>query len=66
MPYPGGILVSWEDNETESFRTLGPSGPDYHVVLHDGDCANAEMALLHDKTGKWSSIIQGTTADSLV
>lgn len=51
-PYPGGILVSWEDNETESFRTLGPSGPDYHVVLHDGDCASAEMALLHDRTGK--------------
>ncbi|OKP06059.1 hypothetical protein PENSUB_6510 [Penicillium subrubescens] len=49
-PYPGGILVSWEDNETESFRTLGSSGPDYHVVLHGGDCANAEMALLHDKT----------------
>ena len=65
-PYPGGILVSWEDNETESFRTLGPSGPDYHVVLHDDNCANAETALLHDKAGKWSSIIQGTTAQPLV
>ncbi|CEJ62517.1 hypothetical protein PMG11_11014 [Penicillium brasilianum] len=47
--YPGGILVSWEDNETESFRTLGSSGPDYHVVLHDDKCANAEAGLLHDK-----------------
>lgn len=51
-PYPVGILVSWEDNETEYFRTLDPSGPDYHVVLHDGDCASAEMALLHNRTGK--------------
>ncbi|OKP03201.1 hypothetical protein PENSUB_6905 [Penicillium subrubescens] len=50
-PYPGSILVSWEDNETESFRTLGSSGPDYHVVLHDDNCANAETALLHDKAG---------------
>jgi hypothetical protein len=64
-PYPGGILVSWEDNETESFRTPGPSGPDYNVVLHDDKCANAEMAL-HDKAGKWSLIIQGTTLTPLV
>ncbi|CEJ61860.1 hypothetical protein PMG11_10377 [Penicillium brasilianum] len=48
-PYPGGILVSWEDNEAESFRMLGPNGPDYHVVLHDDNCANTEMALLHDQ-----------------
>jgi hypothetical protein len=27
-PYPGGILVSWEDNETESVRRLGPGGLD--------------------------------------
>ncbi|KAJ5904922.1 uncharacterized protein N7473_001838 [Penicillium subrubescens] len=45
-PYSGGILVSWEDNEAESVRRLGPSGPDYHIVLHDDKCANAEMALL--------------------
>jgi hypothetical protein len=53
-PYPGGILVSWEDNETESVRRLGPSGPDYHVVLHEDNCANSGTALLHDETGKWS------------
>jgi hypothetical protein len=64
--YPGGILVSWQDNETESFRTLGPSGPDYHFALHDDNCANSETTLLHDKAGKWPLIIQGTTADSLV
>jgi hypothetical protein len=51
-PYPGGILVSWEDSETESFRALGPSGLDYHFVLLDDNCANAEMALLHEQSGK--------------
>ncbi|KAJ5455483.1 uncharacterized protein N7458_003747 [Penicillium daleae] len=56
-PYPGGILVSWEDNETESFRTLGPSGPDYHVVLHDDNCVNAETALLHDKAALPSEVV---------
>jgi hypothetical protein len=65
-PYPGAILVSWEDNETESFRTLGSSGPDYHVVLHDDKCANAETALLHEKAGKWPLIIHGTTLTPLV
>jgi hypothetical protein len=40
---------------------LGPNGPDYHVVLHDDNCAKTETALLHDKAGKWSLIIQGTT-----
>jgi hypothetical protein len=64
--YPGGILVSWEDNDTEAFRTLGPNSPGYHVVLHDDNCVNAETALLHDKAGKWSSIIQGTTAQPLI
>jgi hypothetical protein len=64
-PYPGGILVCWEDNETQTFRTLAPSDPDYHVVLHDDNCANAETALLHFTAGKWSLIIQGTTADPL-
>ena len=64
--YPGGILVSWEDNETEAFRILGPRGPDYHVVLHAGIYASAETALLHDKAGKWPSINQGTTAQPLV
>jgi hypothetical protein len=53
-PYPGGILVSWEDNETESVRTLGPSSPDYHVVLHEDNCANSGTGLLHDEAGKWS------------
>jgi hypothetical protein len=53
-PYPGGILVSWEDNEAESVRRLGPSGPDYHVVLHEHNCANSGTALLHDEAGKWS------------
>ncbi|CEJ61879.1 hypothetical protein PMG11_10395 [Penicillium brasilianum] len=56
-PYPRGILVSWEDNETESFRTLGPSGPDYHVVLHDGNCSSAEMALLHDRTARPNELV---------
>ncbi|OKP11866.1 hypothetical protein PENSUB_2597 [Penicillium subrubescens] len=56
-PYPRGILVSWEDNETESVRTLGPSGPDYHVVLHDDNCANAETALLHDKAALPSEVV---------
>ncbi|KAF3399844.1 hypothetical protein F1880_008366 [Penicillium rolfsii] len=55
--YLGGILVSWEDNETESFRTLGSSGPDYHVVLHDDKCANAETALLHDKAALPTEVI---------
>lgn len=53
-PYPGGILISWEDSETESVRRLGPSGPDYHVVLHEDNCANSGTALLHDEAGKWS------------
>jgi hypothetical protein len=61
-PYSGGILVSWEDNEAESVRRLGPSGPDYHIVLHDDKCANAEMALLLHHAGKWSFISQGTAA----
>lgn len=54
------MLVSWEDNETEAFRTLGPGGPDNHVVLHEGNCASVEMALLHEKAGKWSSAIHGS------
>jgi hypothetical protein len=62
-PYPRGILVSWEDNETEAFRTLGSGGPDYHVVLHEGNCASAETAFLHEKAGQWQSAIQGDTAN---
>jgi hypothetical protein len=54
--YPGGILVSWEDNGTEAFRILGPSGPGYYV-LHDDNCANAETALLYENAGEWSSAI---------
>lgn len=61
-PYPGDILVSWEDNETKAFRTLWPGGPDYHVVLHEGNCTSVETALLYEKAGKWSSVVQGPTA----
>jgi hypothetical protein len=50
----------------EAFRMLGPSGPDYHVVLSDDNCANAETALLHEKAGRWSLIIHGTTLTPLV
>ncbi|KAB8225113.1 hypothetical protein BDV33DRAFT_198956 [Aspergillus novoparasiticus] len=57
MPYPGGILVSWEDNETEAYRTLGSSGPEYHVVLHDDNCANTETALIHDKAALPSEVV---------
>ncbi|OKO94068.1 hypothetical protein PENSUB_11880 [Penicillium subrubescens] len=53
-PYPGSILVSWEDNKTESVRKLGPGGPDYHIVLHEDNYANSGTALLHDEAGKWS------------
>ncbi|CEJ62597.1 hypothetical protein PMG11_11094 [Penicillium brasilianum] len=56
-PYPGAILVSWEDNETEAFRMLGPSGPDYHVVLCDDNCANAETALLHEKAALRNDVV---------
>jgi hypothetical protein len=58
-PYPRGILVGGEENETEAFPTLGTGGPDYHVVLREGNCASVEAALLHEKAGQWSSAIQG-------
>ncbi|OKP14517.1 hypothetical protein PENSUB_13968 [Penicillium subrubescens] len=56
-PYPGGILVSWEDNKAESFRMLGPNGPDYHVMLHNDNCANTKTALLHDKAALPSDVV---------
>ncbi|OKP09785.1 hypothetical protein PENSUB_4826 [Penicillium subrubescens] len=56
-PYPGGILVSWEDNESESVRRLGPSGPDYHVVLHEDNCANSGTALLHDEAALPNDVV---------
>ncbi|CEJ62611.1 hypothetical protein PMG11_11108 [Penicillium brasilianum] len=56
-PYPRGILVSWEDNETEAFRTLGSGGPNYHVLLHEGNCASAETAFLHEKAALTNEVV---------
>jgi hypothetical protein len=55
----GYLMVTWEDNETESFRNsclptnmyhFMPSAM-YHVVLHEEKCVNARVELLHGNTG---------------
>ncbi|KAJ5742665.1 uncharacterized protein N7511_011236 [Penicillium nucicola] len=47
-PHSGGLLVTWEDNEAESFRKLG-GGPLYRVVLHAEECFIDRSELLYLK-----------------
>ncbi|KAJ6020067.1 hypothetical protein N7522_000142 [Penicillium canescens] len=55
-PQSGGLLVTWEDNEAESFRKLGGGGPEYRVVLHAEECFIARSELLHSDAGKFPSL----------
>ena len=52
MPQNKGLVVTWEDNETESFRKSCRSRVAYHVVLHEERCASARSELLHGDAGK--------------
>lgn len=52
LTHKGGLLVTWEDDETEAIRQLGRGGPEYHVVLHEEKCSTFEPELLHTKAGK--------------
>ena len=54
-PRPGGLLLTWEDNEAESFRKLDGGGPEYKVVLHTEQCISAKAELFHSGTGKSTS-----------
>lgn len=55
-PQSGGLLVTWEDNEAESFRKLGGGGPEYRVVPHAEECFIARSELLHSDAGKFPSL----------
>lgn len=55
-PYSGGLMVTWEDNEAESFRKLGGGRTEYRVVLHAEECFIARSELLHLDVGKFSSL----------
>ncbi|KAJ5522364.1 hypothetical protein N7527_006479 [Penicillium freii] len=46
-PYSGGLMVTWEDNEAESFRKLGGGRTEYRVVFHAEECFIARSELLH-------------------
>ena len=52
MPQIKGLVITWEDNETESFRKSCRSRVAYHVVLHEERCASARSELLHGDAGK--------------
>ena len=54
--HPGGLQITWEDNEAESFRKLDGFGADYRVVLHVEQCTIARAALLQSDTGKFPSL----------
>lgn len=54
--HPGGLQVTWEDNEAESFRKLDGFGADYVVVLHAEQCTSARAALLRSDTGEFASL----------
>jgi hypothetical protein len=51
-PQVSGLAITWEDNETESFRKAYRSRVGYHVVLHEERCASARSGLLHGDEGK--------------
>jgi hypothetical protein len=50
----GALRVTWEDNETESFRKRSMHDPPYHVVLHKEECSSARADLIHGDAGMWS------------
>lgn len=52
MPQIKGLVVTWEDNETESFRKSCRSRVAYYVVLHEERCASARSELLYGDAGK--------------
>lgn len=47
----GCLMITWEDNETESFRKHPASKDLYHVVLHEENCVDAKAELLHGGEG---------------
>ncbi|KAF2996556.1 hypothetical protein E8E15_000224 [Penicillium rubens] len=64
-PYSGGLMITWEDNEAESFRKLGGGGPEYRVVLHAEECFIARSELLHlDSRVEWNSRRVGAVSNS--
>lgn len=46
-PSHHGLVVIWEDNETESFRKHEFGGAAYHVILHEEKCTRMKRELLH-------------------
>lgn len=50
----GALKITWEDNETESFRKRSMHDPPYHVVLHEEKCSSARADLIHGDAGMWS------------
>ena len=54
--HPGGLQITWEDNEAESFRKFDGFGADYRVVLHVEQCTITRAALLQPDTSKFASL----------
>jgi hypothetical protein len=47
----GCLMVTWEDNETESFRKHFAPKDLYHIVLHEEKCIHGRVGLLHGDPG---------------
>jgi hypothetical protein len=56
-PSEGGLMVAWEDNETELFRKHGLGGAAYHVINHEHSSTSMKRELLHSDPGKFRSIV---------
>lgn len=52
VTHKGGLLVTWEDEETEAIRRVSRGVSEYHVVLHEEKCTSVEPKLLHPIAGK--------------
>ncbi|KAJ5318288.1 hypothetical protein N7476_004708 [Penicillium atrosanguineum] len=47
----GGLMITWEDNETQSVRNYTAPRCLYHVILHDENCPHGRTQLLHGAAG---------------
>lgn len=52
-----GLVITWEDNETSSFRKYPTPKALYHVVLHEENCIDGRIGLLHGDAGMCSLVI---------
>jgi hypothetical protein len=52
-----GLVITWEDNETSSFRKYPTPKDLYHVILHEENCTDGRSGLLHGDAGMRSLVI---------